>query len=49
MRDKKTRIIYFTQIVAIARILKEIEIIEYLSYITFIKSDLQFEKIQNNS
>jgi hypothetical protein len=43
VRDRKIRTIYFTQIVAIDRILKEIEIIEYLSYTTPMKSDLQFE------
>jgi hypothetical protein len=49
MRDKKARIIYFTQIAEIDRILKKIEIIEYLFYITFMKSDLQFKGIQENS
>jgi hypothetical protein len=49
VRDKKTRIIYFMQIVAIDRILEKIKIIEYLSYITPIKSDLQLKGIQKSS
>jgi hypothetical protein len=48
MRDKKIRIIYFTQIAAIDRILKKIEITEYSSCITFMKSGLQFEGIQES-
>jgi hypothetical protein len=49
MRDKKTRIIYFTQTAAIDRIFKKIKITECLSYITPIKSDLQLKKVQNSS
>jgi hypothetical protein len=49
VRDKKIRIIYFTQIAAIDRILKEIEITECLSYITPMKLDLQLKEIQNSS
>jgi hypothetical protein len=45
MRDRKARIIYFTQIAAIDRILKKVKIAEYLSYITFIESDMQFEEV----
>jgi hypothetical protein len=48
MRDRKVRIIYFTQIAAIDRIFKKIEITECLFCTTLIKSDLQLEKIQNN-
>jgi hypothetical protein len=48
MRDKKTRIIYFTQTAAIDRILKKVKITEYLFCITFMKSDLQFKGIQNS-
>jgi hypothetical protein len=49
VRDRKTRIIYFTQTAAIDRILKKTEIAEYSPYTTPIKSDLQFEEIQNSS
>jgi hypothetical protein len=49
VRDRKIRIIYFTQTAAIDRILKKIRIAEYLSYTTSIKSDLQLKKIQNSS
>jgi hypothetical protein len=45
IRDRKIRIIYFTQIVAIDRIFEKIEIVKYLFYITFMESDLQFKKI----
>jgi hypothetical protein len=48
IRDRKIRIIYFTQTAAIDRILKKIGITECLFYITFIESDLQLKKIQNN-
>jgi hypothetical protein len=48
MRDRKARIIYFTQIAAIDRILKKIEIAEYSFCITLIKSDLQLEEVQNS-
>jgi hypothetical protein len=48
MRDRKARIIYFTQIAAINRILEEIEIVEYLSYITSMESDLQLKKVQDS-
>jgi hypothetical protein len=48
MRDRKARIIYFTQITAIDRIFEEIKMIEYLFCIIFMKSDLQFEKIQES-
>jgi hypothetical protein len=40
VRDRKARIIYFTQTAAIDRILKKIEIIKYLFCITSIKSGL---------
>jgi hypothetical protein len=49
VRDRKARIIYFTQIVTIDRILEEAEIAECLSYITPMKSGLQVEGVQNNS
>jgi hypothetical protein len=49
MRDRKIRIIYFTQTAAIDRILKEIKIAECSSYITPIESDLQFKGVQNSS
>jgi hypothetical protein len=45
VRDKKIRIIYFTQIATIDRIFEKIEIAECSSYITLIKSDLQFKEI----
>jgi hypothetical protein len=45
VRDRKIRIIYFTQTAAIDRILKEIEITEYSSYITLMESDLQLKEI----
>jgi hypothetical protein len=48
MRDRKTRIIYFTQTVAIDRILEEIEIAECLFCITFMKSDLQLKGVQES-
>jgi hypothetical protein len=48
VRDRKVRIIYFTQTAAIDRILKKIKIKEYLSCTTPIKSDLQLKGIQNN-
>jgi hypothetical protein len=49
VRDRKARIIYFTQTAAIDRILKKIEIIEYSSCITPMKSGLQLKGIQDNS
>jgi hypothetical protein len=49
MRDKKARTIYFTQIAAIDRILKEIEMAECLSYITLMESDLQLMETQDIS
>jgi hypothetical protein len=49
MRDKKARIIYFTQIAAIDRILKKIKMIKYSFCTIFMKSGLQFEGIQNSS
>jgi hypothetical protein len=48
LRDRKARIIYFTQIAAIDRILKKIGIAEYLSCTTFMESDLQFKGIQDS-
>jgi hypothetical protein len=48
MRDRKARIIYFTQIAAIDRILEKAKITECLSCITFMKSDLQLEGIQDS-
>jgi hypothetical protein len=45
MRDRKIRIIYFTQITAIDRIFKEVGMTEYLFYITPIESDLQLKGI----
>jgi hypothetical protein len=48
MRDRKIRIIYFTQTAAIDRILKKTEIIEYSFYTTPIKSGLQLKKAQNS-
>jgi hypothetical protein len=45
IRDKKARIIYFTQTATIDQILKEIEITEYSSYITSIKLGLQLKGI----
>jgi hypothetical protein len=48
VRDRKIRIIYFTQIAAIDRILEEIEMAECLSYITSIKSGLQLKKVQDS-
>jgi hypothetical protein len=49
MRDRKARIIYFTQIAAIDRILEEIGIIECSSYITPMKSGLQLKGVQDSS
>jgi hypothetical protein len=49
VRDRKIRIIYLTQTVAIDRILKKIEIAECSSYITPIKSGLQLKETQDNS
>jgi hypothetical protein len=49
VRDRKARIIYFTQTAAIDRILKEAEIAECLSYTTPMESGLQLEEVQNNS
>jgi hypothetical protein len=49
MRDRKIRIIYFTQTAAIDRILKEAEMAECSFYITLMKSDLQFKGIQDSS
>jgi hypothetical protein len=49
VRDRKARIIYFTQTAAIDRILKKIRIAECLSYTTFMKSDLQLKEIQDSS
>jgi hypothetical protein len=49
VRDRKARTIYFTQTAAIDRILKEAGMAEYSPYTTPIKSDLQFEEIQNSS
>jgi hypothetical protein len=43
VRDRKARIIYFTQIAAIDRILKKIGIAEYSSCTTPMKSDLQLK------
>jgi hypothetical protein len=43
VRDRKTRIIYFTQTAAIDRILKEVGMAEYLSYTTLMESDLQLK------
>jgi hypothetical protein len=48
VRDKKIRIIYFTQTAAIDRIFKKIEIAEYLSCITFIESGLQLKGAQDS-
>jgi hypothetical protein len=49
VRDRKIRIIYFTQIAAIDRILEKAEIAECSSYTTPIESGLQFEGAQNSS
>jgi hypothetical protein len=45
MRDRKARIIYFTQTAAIDRILEEIGIAECLSCTTFIELGLQLKGI----
>jgi hypothetical protein len=44
IRDRKARIIYFTQIAAIDRILEKIEIAEYSSCTTPMKSGLQLKE-----
>jgi hypothetical protein len=49
VRDKKARIIYFTQIAAIDRILEEAGMAECSSYTTPMESGLQLEEIQNSS
>jgi hypothetical protein len=43
VRDRKARIIYFTQIAAIDRIFEKIGMAECSSCITFIKSGLQLK------
>jgi hypothetical protein len=48
VRDRKAHIIYFTQIAAIDRILKEAEITEYLFCITLIELGLQLKEAQDN-
>jgi hypothetical protein len=48
VRDRKARIIYFTQTAAIDRILEKVGITEYLSYITFMESGLQFAEVQES-
>jgi hypothetical protein len=48
VRDRKARIIYFTQTAAIDRILEEVEMAECLFYTTPMESDLQLKKIQNS-
>jgi hypothetical protein len=49
VRDRKARIIYFTQTAAIDRIFEKIEIAECLSYITLMELDLQLKVIQDSS
>jgi hypothetical protein len=48
MRDRKARIIYFTQTAAIDRILEEVGMTEYLSYIMFMESDMQLKRVQKS-
>jgi hypothetical protein len=49
VRDKKARIIYFTQTAAIDRILKEVGIAECSPCITFIELGLQLKRAQDSS
>jgi hypothetical protein len=49
VRDRKARIIYFTQTAAIDRILEEVGMVECSFCITLMESDLQFEGIQDSS
>jgi hypothetical protein len=48
VRDRKARIIYFTQTAAIDRILEEVGMAEYSFCITFMELGLQFKGIQNS-
>jgi hypothetical protein len=48
MRDRKARIIYFTQTAAINRILEKVGMAEYSPCITPMESDLQFKGAQDS-